>query len=249
MPTTLDTLWAMWSSTMAALGTVVAVGGGAAAVAFLFFRFLGEKWINAKFEERLAAYKHVQQQELERLKLKINTLMDRTTKLHQREFDVIPETWAKLNYANAAIQSFTSAFQQYPDIKRMSDAHLEEFLANSPLAGWQKAELHESYDKHEYYRKAIYWHHAARAREAFRDFNVYLMQNGIFIPDPLKSKFTEFSDILWNALIEHEGNEELEIRPRERGKQKALNGKGQELLKAIEKDVQDRLWSIHATDV
>jgi hypothetical protein len=249
MPTTIDTLWAMWSSTMTAIGAVITVGGGAAAVAFLFFRFLGEKWMNAKFEERLASYKHVQQQELERLKLKINTLMDRTTKLHQREFDVIPELWSRLNHANVGIQSFIAVVRQYPDFKRMSDPHMDEFLDGSPLDGWQKAELRDASDKNAYYRKAIYWHDKARAREAYREFSTYLMQNGIFVPEPLKSKFTEISDILWDAMVEHEANEEYEIRPREREKQKSLNEKGKGLLKDIEKDVQDRLWSIHATDV
>jgi protein-S-isoprenylcysteine O-methyltransferase Ste14 len=61
MPTTGDTLWAMWSSTMAAFGTVIAVGGGAAAIAFALFRIFGEKWLSAKFNERLEAYKHAQQ--------------------------------------------------------------------------------------------------------------------------------------------------------------------------------------------
>jgi hypothetical protein len=248
MPT-LDPLSGAWSSIMTAIGSVVVIGGGGAAVAFALFRFLGEKWLNAKFEERLASYKHAQQQELERLKPKINTLMDRTTKLHQWEFDVIPEVWSRLNHANVAIRSFISPIQQYPDFKRMSEAHLEEFLEGSPLAGWQKAEFRDASDKNNYYPKAIYWHHAARAREAYREFSNYPMRNEIFIPEPLKLKFSELGDLLWDALIEHEGNEEYEIRPRERGKQKALNGEGQDLLKAIEKDVQDRLWSIHATDV
>lgn len=249
MPTASDTVWVMWSSIMAAFGSVVAVGGGAAAIAFLFFRFLGEKWINAKFEERLAAYRHVQQQELERLKLRINTLMDRTTKLHQREFDVLPEVWAKLNQANVTIRSFISPFQQYPDVNRMTDEHLEEFLQGTPLKGWQKKELLEAGDKNKYYQQAIYWYNASRAREKYREFSSYLMQNGIFVPEPLKSNFSEISDLLWGALIEHEMNEEHDFRPRHRDDQKKLDERGPELLRAIEAEVQGRLWSHHVTDL
>jgi hypothetical protein len=244
-----DFLIASFGYVSTAIGAFILAGGGLGAICFALFKFFGEKWINAKFEERLAAYKHIQQQELERLKLKINTLMDRTTKLHQREFDVIPEVWSRLNHANVAVRSFIAPFQQYPDFKRMSERHLEEFLEGSLLAGWQKEELKEASDQNSYYQKAIYWHHAARAREAYREFSTYLMQNGIFIPEPLKSKFTDISDLLWDALVEHEANEEYEIRPREREKHKALNGKGQDLLKAIEADVQGRLWSVHATDI
>jgi hypothetical protein len=249
MPTTIDTLWAMWSSTMAALGTVVAVGGGAAAIAFLLFRFLGEKWINAKFEQRLAAYKHAQQEELERLKFKINALMDRTTKLHQREFDVIPEAWAALFNADVAVRSFASPFQEYPDVGRMTEARLEEFLKSTPLTDWQKDELRAARDKHKNYVDAIYWHNAAQAKNTYREFSTYFKKNGIFIPEPLKSKFAEISDMLWDAIVEHEANTEYDIRPRERGKWKALTEKGPELMKAIEADVQSRLWSSHVTEV
>jgi hypothetical protein len=232
-----------------AIGAFIVAGGGITAICYAIFKVFGEKWLSAKFEERLEAYKHAQQQELERLKFKINALLDRTTKLHQREFDVIPEAWSKLNHANVSVHSFISPFQQYPDVNRMSEAHMEEFLESSPLAGWQKAELKEARDKNKSYQKAIYWHNAARARDGYREFSTYLMRNGIFIPEPLKSKFTELSDLLWDALIEHEMNEEHEFRPRHREKQKDLDTKGPNLLKAIETDVQGRLWSLHATEI
>ena len=234
---------------MAAFGTVIAVGGGAAGVAYLFFRFLGEKWINAKFEERLAAYKHVQQQELERLKLKINTLMDRTTKLHQREFDTLPEAWSRLVSADGGIGAFTSSLQEYPDVNRMTAPQLEHFLDTSELVQWQKEELRSEKDKNRYYQKAIYWHRKAKAREAYGELYTYLARNGIFMPSALKDKFAEFASLLWDALMEHEFNVEDEIIPRERDKKKAYEGKGKELRTAIETEVQGRLWSIHATDI
>jgi len=42
----------------------------------------------------LLAYKHEQQKELEHLKFSINAQMDRATKLHQREFEALPEAWS-----------------------------------------------------------------------------------------------------------------------------------------------------------
>jgi hypothetical protein len=72
------------------------VGGGAAvvtstvALAYWLFKLFSEKWLTAKFDERLAAYRHQQQKELEELRFKIRSLMDRTTKLYQREFFARP---------------------------------------------------------------------------------------------------------------------------------------------------------------
>jgi len=89
----------------------------------------------------LEAYKHQQQKELEELRFKISGLLDRTTKLHQREFEVLPEAWAKLVIAHAKVQGLVSAFQEHPDLDRMTPKQLEEFIQNSQLKQWQKDEL------------------------------------------------------------------------------------------------------------
>jgi hypothetical protein len=47
------------------IGGLIMAGGGGAAIAFALFKVFGEKWLNAKFEERLAEYKHAQQKEIE----------------------------------------------------------------------------------------------------------------------------------------------------------------------------------------
>jgi hypothetical protein len=78
----------MLNGVMSFIGTVLLAGGGGGAVVFYLFKLFGEKWLNTKFEERLATFKHEHQKEIERLRGTINTLMDRATKLHQREFEV-----------------------------------------------------------------------------------------------------------------------------------------------------------------
>jgi hypothetical protein len=67
-----DYLRQIFGPLVAAIGTLVLAGGGISAIAYGLFRFFGERWLNAKFEERLAAYKHAQQKELEHLRLEIN---------------------------------------------------------------------------------------------------------------------------------------------------------------------------------
>jgi hypothetical protein len=104
---------------LALVGGGVAVVAGTVALAYWLFKLFSEKWLTAKFDERLAAYKHHQQKELEQLRYTINSLMDRTIKLHQREFEILPEAWAKLADAFASVASIVAGLQRYPDLNRL----------------------------------------------------------------------------------------------------------------------------------
>jgi hypothetical protein len=116
-----NTLWAfcigyaaMLNEILAAIGAIVIGGGGTVAIAFGLFKFFGEKWLNAKFEERLASFRHEQRKEIERLRFRINALMDRTAKLHKWEFQVLPEAWGRLNDAFTAICSLHASARSKP---------------------------------------------------------------------------------------------------------------------------------------
>jgi hypothetical protein len=67
---------ASFTEIFAAIGAFILGSGAISAIAFGLFKVLGEKWLNAKFEERLAEYKHAQQKEIEQLRFRINALMD-----------------------------------------------------------------------------------------------------------------------------------------------------------------------------
>ena len=90
------------------IGKVIAYGGGAAAVAHALFTFLGKKWIEHKLNK-----------ELEQVRYRINTLFSRVTKIHEKEFEVLPEAWYKMQDALGRISHFTSLFQQYPDLTQL----------------------------------------------------------------------------------------------------------------------------------
>jgi hypothetical protein len=131
-------------------------GGGGAAVAVWLCKLFGEKWLNTKFEERLASFRHEHQKEIERLRLRINTLMDRTTKLHQREFDVLPEAWGRINDAYDKICG--GMFRFDPNLENMTEAQLDHFLSKSSLADWEKNELKAADDKNRYYANCSVLH-------------------------------------------------------------------------------------------
>ncbi len=232
---------------LALVGGGVAIIAGTVAVAYWLFKLFSEKWLTAKFDERLAAYKHQQQKELEELRFKISSLMDRTTKLYQREFDVLPEVWGKFVMAHGHVQSVTSALQQYPDLDRMPPEHLLEFLEKCPLANWEKEKIKNEVKKTDYYTDAINRHKAWEARNTYRDFYVYFRKNGIIIREEIKAKFDSLADLTHGALVEYEIGLRHDNDFRLWDARKKFASESEALLKALERDVQTRLWDSQKT--
>jgi len=71
------------------LGEVIAYGGGAAAIAYILFQYLGKKWIENKFAERLDQLKHQHALGLQRLRVEIDSMLSGTLKLQEREFQFL----------------------------------------------------------------------------------------------------------------------------------------------------------------
>src|SRR5713226_6531111 len=161
------------------IGWIVLAGGGLSLIVYQVFKQLATKWLDAKFEERQQALKHQHGQEIEQLRFKISALLDRATKLHQREFEVLPEAWSKLNDAFWNVRGFVSPMQSYPDINRMSKPQQDEFIESCPLKEWQKGELRNAQDKMKLYQEQIFWHELNDAQSKAREAYTYLIKNGI----------------------------------------------------------------------
>ncbi len=238
-----DTVLTVIQPAMTGLGVFVAAGGGVVAIAYAIFRVFGEKWLSNKFEERLAAYKHAQQKELEQLRFEINTLMDRTVKFHQKEFDVIPEAWGLLNDAFNIVRPVSLGFQSYPDVNKLTDDQFAHLLDNSSFSDWEKSELKAASDKTRYYGNRLSFHKLADASACFNKFHDYFSRKSIFIPESIKYKFEAFDSLLYAALVEHQ----ISLESREMGQQFAhgeeLHKTGAVLLKSLEQDVRARLWN------
>jgi hypothetical protein len=227
------------------LGAAVLGLGGIGAIVYWLFKLLAAKWLDEKFAERLSSYKHAQQKELEQLKFEISALLDRTVKLHQREFDVLPQIWGLLTDAFTITRPVTLGAVMSPDIKQMTAEQFEDFLDKIPLAGWQKNELKAASDPVRYYLDAISWHDLNRAQIACGEFHVYLLKNGIFIPPDIKRKFSELDDLLAAAIGERRAGLKYPTTDMAQQFDKGLelDRRGSALLQSLEQDVQGRLWS------
>jgi hypothetical protein len=228
------------SSLFATIGAIVIGAGAVGTFAWWLFRLFSEKWLNAKFEERLAAYKYEQQKELEHLKFSINALMDRATKLHQREFEALPEAWSRLINAHGFAASVVSRFQSSPDLDPMRSDQLDDFLAHSELAEWERQLVRDAKEKTNAYRDQIEPYKIARARKASRKFYFYFRRNGIFIREPIKQQFEALDELIVSALTEHQMN--FQHRTREFKSIDRLASEGEKMVKALEAEVQKRLW-------
>jgi hypothetical protein len=247
--------WSVWEwakSAMALLGLGGLTISGAAAVGYGLFKWLGEKWIDQKFEKQMEAYKTEQSRELERLRHKINGVFDRTIRLHTKEFEVLPDLWGKLVEAHAWGHNYVSPMQSYADVSRMDDEELAEFLEETEFMEVQKRDIKDETRPMERQRiftriSTLYRH--KDAQERLREFATCLRKNGIFVKPEIKADMDKMLKLLGDAIWEKGMNEETDMRPRIRDAYKRFEIEAQPLLERIEKSVADRLWDSTTVEV
>lgn len=225
------------------LGEVVAYGGGAAAIAYLLFQYLGKAWIENRFSERLDQLKHEHDLELQRLRVEIDSMLSGTLKLQEREFQFLPDSWQKLDEAHGLVSWLVSPMQEYPDLDRMTPAQLEEFLATTEFTPSQKDELRSSSSKGKAYQEIVFWYRLSNVKKAIAELNNFVARNGIFFPADIKTKFSSITEMLWSAVISKKiGHEAQDYKLQNEGWKK-IKEESEPLYKSIESDIQSRLQS------
>lgn len=225
------------------LGEVIAYGGGAAVVAYLLFQYLGKTWIENKFAERLDQLKHQHALELQHLRVEIDSMLGATLKLQEREFQFLPEAWAKLDEAHGLVSWLVSPVQNYPDLDRSTPQQLDEFLTTTEFTESQKEEIRSSSSRLETYRDIVFWYRLSKVKKAIADLNSFIARNGIFFPPEVKEKFARVSEMLWSAVVSKEvGYEAKDYKMQNEGWKK-IKDESEPLYKSIEAEIQSRLQS------
>ncbi|MDX0573807.1 hypothetical protein GOD68_26690 [Sinorhizobium medicae] len=240
--------WSVWEwgkSALALLGLGGVTVGGAAAVGYGLFKWLGEKWIDQKFKKQMETYKIEQSRELERLRHKINGVFDRTIRLHTKEFEVLPDVWGKLVEAHAWGSNYISALQSYADVGRMDADELDEYLAKTSFTEVQKRDIKDaslSSDRQREFQKVSDLYRYIDATDRMRIFATSLRKDGVFIKPEIKADMDKMLELIRNAATEKKINEENDIKPRLRDDYKRFAEEAPSLLDKIEKAVAARLW-------
>src|SRR4051794_34972420 len=99
--------------------------------------------------------------------------MDRATKLHQREFEVLPEIWSKLNDAFGATQALAGGFLSIPDFRVMTEEKLELLMSEISLTEYEKGELRAAPDKAKRYPEIMEGRQLKRTDDLVRGAHVY----------------------------------------------------------------------------
>jgi hypothetical protein len=199
----------MWDQALRIVG-VLGLGGvtiaGAVGIAYALFKHLGSKWLDAKFAERLADYQHRQNQEIERLKGDLARLLDRTTRLHSQEFEVLPKAWEFLGRAMGSVGSCVSAIKSYPDVAWLNAAELEATLADQPkMSEHEKGKVRslEGRQRQDEFSQIIDIHRYRQAADDLMEFHNFVVTKGIFLDPALSVRFTELSSAMWTVFEDY----------------------------------------------
>lgn len=183
---------------IASLGITGAVAAG---VAYWIFKTLAKGWLDSRFQKDLEEFKAANLREVERLKAELSRYADRATKFHVREYEVLPEAWGLMNKAYGACHQAIAAFQQLPDLDRMSAPQLDAWLADSDLKDFQKEEIRESARKIDKYSEFLTWKQIGDAHQAVAEFQNYIIIQGVFIEEDLVQTMIDAGAAMRKSLI------------------------------------------------
>jgi len=168
---------------------IAAVGAGALAVVAIF-RYLAKAWLQ-----------HELAKSLEAAKSEISLLAARRLKLHDKEYVVFPELWAKLNKSLNGLKRAIASFRQFPNFDRMSDDEFSKWLSKSDFSDDEKEVFASQQSKSNAYCRILDFRDLMVARQDFMEFHIYLENNRIFLRPSLKEKLNKIDDLLWRAWI------------------------------------------------
>lgn len=223
------------------VGKIVLYWGGTVGIAYGLFVFLSKKWIENKFATKLEEYKSAQNKELEDFRYKINTLFNRVVKIHEKEYEVLPEAWAKIHDAKDYVSSLVHPFQQYTDFSRLKEAEIKSILKGYKWEDHQIDDLLNAHDKNKHFQEKIFRQRLGEARSKFSEFHKYIVRNRIFLSEELKEQFNKADDLMWKALVTREVGEEAKDYKMIHESYKELKENIDLIIVTIEKLVQERL--------
>ncbi len=223
---------------------LIAYAGGSTAVAFVVFKTLGDKWLDTRFKERLSRVEHGYSVELSKLKQRLETAASGLNRIHQKEFEVLPEAWGLLDEAMNTLKWVISPMQSYPNVSRMTDDDWQDFVEELKFFG--KADkrhlmaVHERDRQKEYQRLYdAYKNHLAE--KAIRDFQNYAARNSIFLPENLRSQFDEIRRLLWSASVSKSVGGDARDWEMQSKAWKELEEQAEPLFQKIRTSIQDRI--------
>jgi hypothetical protein len=225
---------------VALLGGVGAAAGG---IAYWLFKQFAQGWLSAQFNRDLEAFKAEKGRELEALKAEASRLLDRAAHFHRHEFDVLPTAHGLLLKAHGAVAQAVNRFAQVPDLGRMTNAELEEFLAVSQLPESMKETLRNSTNRTGEYTKMRLWQIGIEASKAQAEFQNHVLLNDVFIEEKIAKNLKDAAEYLRNAVVCQELAGQFSDNDLRKDARTAYN-EADRLVPVIKAQIRNRLSSV-----
>lgn len=245
------------------IGTVGISAATAAAVAWAGAKVVASKWLDARFTTRLEAVKLEGQKQLEvtrqehasfieRVRFERSTLLDRSVKLNQREFEIIPAIWNAATEAHYAVLRMISRWQEGTNLHQLSEARFEAFLADSTLRDFEKDELRAKspYERTSYFGELQGWQRLQAANQAIVALNRASAEGTIFLQPETHERFEAFAEKLLGAFQHFRNDKVFEIGRVEKGEDDPVQqyrANGESEYQALATYLRERYWN--KTDV
>lgn len=220
---------------------ITVYGSGISVIVYLMLKWFGQKWFENQFAQKLEEFRRKQSEILEQYRYQISTRYNRVTKIHEKEFEILPEAWHKLQDTYIRFVELAAPLQQWPDLNNYTTAQFEEFLDKCELLDFQKKEIKQVPDKLEYYRDKSYWIRLTEARKSLIELRKYLRYNKLFFGKNLFKLFSKIEIVMIEAETELEHIDKSTHWKETYNVFKKLRTDTEELLTKIEDFVQGRL--------
>jgi hypothetical protein len=205
--------------------------GGATGITYSLIKIFGNKILQSQFEKSLENYK-----------FRINSKFDRISKIHEKEFEVLPKIWNEIIETNTRFYSLTSLLQQYPDINHLSELEIEELCENQKLRLSEKERIYKASDKMKEYIEIDYWKKFNNINDSLRSFVHIYQVNRIFLVkefednmEKIRNIFIEMSSIL--QVSNNNGEIDYKFKLTANKKQDELNP----IINTVGQQIQKRL--------
>jgi hypothetical protein len=209
--------------------SIITFSGGAGAIGYGLFVFLGKKSIEHKFNESFEKYKS-----------KLNALFSRISKIQEKEFEVLPEAWTLLVKAIGAIDQLVG-LRLIANLDGLNDAQIEEIINTLKTPESEKDRLRKATNKTKVYDEIITRNNIGEARSAQAAFHNYIILNKIFLTEELHSNFDKIDKLLINAFVNVKMSEELKSQEQAIEAYRIVSDKIKPEINNIEKIIQNRL--------
>jgi hypothetical protein len=183
---------------------ILAVGGGAIAITYFVFRYLGKSALDHWFKRQIEDYKQKHAAELSRYKTELDALLSGAVRMQELEHHVVPKIWSLLIDFRMRFRDFAKPMFDDKDLDAMTRTELEEFLDTTFLSESQKEKIRSAEKKLEAYKKEIFPMNLRETEKAAVGLQEALFKNRIYLEPELLSKFRYFFDRLRNLSIERE---------------------------------------------